>query len=139
MSSLQNISLPGPTITPVSKPFWDSVAAGKLSIQQCNSCQEWVFYPREHCPHCLSDDLTWKEASGSGSLKTWSVIHRAGHPAWQDRTPYVVGIVELEEGPSLLTHLLVKEEDLAYKMKVKVSFEVIENHTLPFFTKEETQ
>ncbi|MYL69848.1 hypothetical protein GLW00_03245 [Halobacillus litoralis] len=137
MSQQPNISLPGPTITPISHPFWESIQAGHLSLQQCDKCEQWIFYPREHCPHCFNDSLTWKKASGKGRLKTWSVIHRAGHPVWQEHTPYVVGVVALEEGPSLLTHVLIDETDLTYNMKVEMEISEIGPHPLPFFKKKE--
>ncbi|GGF27418.1 hypothetical protein GCM10010954_28100 [Halobacillus andaensis] len=139
MSQQPNISLPAPTITPVSQPFWDGIKEGKLVLQKCDSCKEWIFYPREHCPHCFHHSLTWKEATGCGKLKTWSVIHRAGHPAWQERTPYVVGIVELIEGPSLLTHLLLNEEELTHNMDVEMDIQEIGPHPLPFFKQKEEE
>jgi uncharacterized protein len=137
MSELQNISLPSPTITPVSQPFWEGIRAGQLRLQQCDKCEQWIFYPREHCPHCFHHSLTWKKSSGRGRLKTWSVIHRAGHPAWQKHTPYVVGVVSLEEGPSLLTHLLIEEAALTYNMDVEMDISEIGPHPLPFFKKQE--
>lgn len=137
MSQFQNISLPGPTITPVSQPFWDSIKEGKLFIQQCDECKAWIFYPREHCPNCFHDSLTWKVAQGIGQLKTWSVIHRAGHHAWQEYTPYVVGVVKLAEGPSLLTHLLIDEENLTQHLDVEMVIQNIGPHPLPFFKKKE--
>lgn len=132
-----NISIPKPTITPITKPFWDSVEERKLSLPYCDHCHQAIFYPRAHCPYCFHDRLTWKEVSGEGRLKTWSIIHRAGHPAWQERAPYAVGVVELAEGPSMLTHLLIEPDQLAYLMDVKVQFTVIDNQTLPFFAKKE--
>ncbi|WP_347836189.1 OB-fold domain-containing protein [Gracilibacillus sp. JCM 18860] len=66
-------------------------------------------------------------------MKSWSVVQRAGHPAWQERTPYVVGVVALEEGPSMLTHLWVDQKDLAYQKEVEISYEEINQHVLPFF------
>nr|WP_275582994.1 OB-fold domain-containing protein [Gracilibacillus alcaliphilus] len=77
--------------------------------------------------------MKWQAASGNGKLTTWSVVHRAGHPAWQERAPYVVGIVELEEGPSLLTHLLIDEQDLYYQLPVEINFQSINGFLLPFF------
>ncbi|MCP3029860.1 OB-fold domain-containing protein [Halobacillus sp. A1] len=137
MNPQTNISLPRPTITPVSQPFWDSIKQGKLTLQQCEKCLDWVFYPREHCPHCFHDELIWREASGYGHLVTWSVIYRAGHPAWQELTPYIVGIVKLEEGPSLLTHLLIEEKDVFHLMEVEMDIQEIGPHPLPFFKKKE--
>ncbi|WP_082235370.1 Zn-ribbon domain-containing OB-fold protein [Halobacillus massiliensis] len=129
----ENISLPSPTITPVSRRFWHNLKEGRFTLQQCDSCEKYIFYPRDHCPHCFHPSLTWKEASGEGALKTWSVIHRAGHPAWQEHTPYTVGVVELAEGPSLLTHLIIDEKNLTYNMEVTVDIVNINSQPLPFF------
>src|SRR5699024_3770318 len=118
----------------ISKPFWESVAQKKLSIQYWDHCEKENLYPRAHCPHCLHNHLSWKEASGNAKLKTWSIIHRAGHPAWQGKAPYVVGIVELEEGPSMLTHLLIEQDKIVYSMDVTVQFQTIDNQVPPFFT-----
>ncbi|UOQ48914.1 OB-fold domain-containing protein [Gracilibacillus caseinilyticus] len=132
-----NISFPEPTITPITKPFWNSIEQKKFTLQQCENCEQWIFYPRAHCPHCFGNRLTWREATGKGRLKTWSVVHRAGHPAWQSLTPYAVGIVELEEGPSLLTHLLIREKELRYQLPVEISYHVLNERQLPFFKREE--
>lgn len=136
---MKNISFPEPTVTPITKPFWDEIANHRFTLQQCDDCNEWIFYPRAHCPHCFGSRLNWKEASGKGSLKSWSIVHRAGHPAWQEKAPYVVGVVELEEGPSLLSHILVPSEELAYRMPLMVTYEQIGSYTLPFFKKQEEQ
>lgn len=132
---MTNISFPEPTITAISKPFWDKVNEQQFYLQQCDDCSQWIFYPRSHCPHCFGLNLTWKEASGQGKLKTWSMIHRAGHPAWQGRTPYAVGIVELAEGPSLLTHLLIDEQEIRYQLPVEITFQQLNERLLPFFQK----
>ncbi|TFJ92105.1 Zn-ribbon domain-containing OB-fold protein [Lentibacillus salicampi] len=128
-----NILLPKPVKTSISKPFWDGIAKGRFSLQFCDDCSRAIFYPRGHCPHCFSDQLTWKEASGQGRLKTWSIIYRTGHPAWQEKTPYVVGVVELADGPSMLTHLLIEPSEITYQMQVSVCFTTIEGEVLPFF------
>ncbi|UOQ84509.1 Zn-ribbon domain-containing OB-fold protein [Gracilibacillus salinarum] len=130
-----NISFPEPTITPITKPFWDSMEQKKFNLQRCEDCKHWIFYPRAHCPHCFGNRLTWQEATGKGRLKTWSIVHRASHPAWQSLTPYAVGIVELEEGPSMLTHLLIRAEELHYQLPVEISYHVLNERQLPFFKK----
>ncbi|RCW77319.1 Zn-ribbon domain-containing OB-fold protein [Saliterribacillus persicus] len=132
---MTNISFPEPTITQVSKPFWDKIDLQEFYLQQCEDCQKWIFYPRAHCPHCFGEELLWKKASGSGTLKSWSIVHRAGHPAWQEKTPYAVGIVELLEGPSLLTHLIIDQEQLRYQLPVTISYEKLGDRYLPFFKK----
>lgn len=128
-----NISLPKPVKTSISKPFWDNIAKGRFSLQFCDDCGRAIFYPRALCPFCFSDQLTWKEASGQGRLETWSIIYRTDHPAWQEKTPYVIGVVELAEGPSMLTHLLIEPSEVIYQMDVSVCFTTIEDEVLPFF------
>jgi uncharacterized protein len=76
-------------------------------LQKCADYNQWVFYPRNICPYCWSTHLEWCSASGNATLKTWSIIHRPGHPDWQGVSPYVLGVVESEEGPTMLTQLLV--------------------------------
>lgn len=106
MTDLSALNVPGPTIIPLTAPFWEAAARGQLLIQRCGSCDKAVFYPREICPHCWSDQLDWDEATGSGRLKSFSTIWKPGHPGWLPAAPYVVGLVELDEGPTMLSHIL---------------------------------
>ncbi|RWZ58606.1 hypothetical protein EQV77_06465 [Halobacillus fulvus] len=133
MTHLQNISLPGPTITPITKPFWEHLKKGVIMLQRCNTCEEWIFYPRAHCPHCFSESLRWEQASGRGVLKTWSIVHRPGNAAWKPLAPYVVGVVELKEGPSMLSHILTDHSNLAYQQEVEIDLITAGNQPLPFF------
>ncbi|MDC3415855.1 Zn-ribbon domain-containing OB-fold protein [Aquibacillus salsiterrae] len=129
-----DLTVPGPTITPVSKPFWDALSQDEFVVQRCLDCTRWVFYPRNLCPHCWSNQLEWQQASGKARLKTWSIVHRPGHPAWQAVAPYVVAIVELEEGPSMMTHLLV---DVKQKLDIGTPLELcltkVNDRNMPFF------
>ena len=130
----ENLVVPGPTITSVSKPFWDAVARNEFILQKCADCEQWIFYPRTICPHCWSNQLEWKQASGKARLKTWSVVQRPGHPAWQEVAPYVLGVVELEEGPTMMTHLLLDpDEDLKIGLPLQVSYTKCNHIWLPFF------
>ncbi|WP_338550927.1 Zn-ribbon domain-containing OB-fold protein [Roseovarius phycicola] len=103
---LQELSVPGPTVTALTEPFWNAVKFGRLMIQHCAACHRAVFYPRTICPHCWADALTWTEATGQGRLKSYSEIWKPGHPGWIPATPYLVGLVELDEGPTMLSHIL---------------------------------
>ncbi|MCB1494340.1 MAG: Zn-ribbon domain-containing OB-fold protein [Bauldia sp.] len=106
MTDLSGLRTPGPTIIALTEPFWKGGEEGHLMIQRCRSCGRVVFYPRAICPHCWSEDLAWEQASGRGRLKSFSEVHKPGHPGWLPVTPYVVGLVELEEGPTMLSHVL---------------------------------
>lgn len=112
-ASLQELSVPGPTVTALTEPFWKAAESGRLLIQYCGSCDRSVFYPRAICPHCWADALTWSEASGSGRLKSYSEIWKPGHPGWIPATPYLVGLVELCEGPTMLSHVLTEGAEVA--------------------------
>lgn len=106
MTELSELKVPGPTEIALTGLFWAAASAGKLMIQRCSDCEEAVFYPREICPHCWSEHLSWFEASGNGMLKSFSVVHKPAHPGWVPVAPYIVGLVELEEGPTMLSHIL---------------------------------
>lgn len=100
---------PQPRITDVSQPFWDGCREGKLVLQRCAdpSCARFVFYPRVCCPYCGGGALDWQEVSGSGRLRSWTVVHRPGHEAFMDDVPYVFAAVTLSEGPLMYGRMLV--------------------------------
>lgn len=106
MNDLSDLKTPGPTIIALTRPFWDAAKEGKLLVQRCDDCDQAVFYPRALCPHCWSGNLRWEEASGRGTLKSFSIVHKPGHPAWLPVAPYVIGLVELEEGPTMTSLIL---------------------------------
>ncbi|WP_087974606.1 Zn-ribbon domain-containing OB-fold protein [Oceanobacillus rekensis] len=140
IEKLRHLDVPGPTITSVTKPFWEGVASGEFLIQKCGECDKNVFYPRTHCPHCWSNRLEWTPASGKARLKTYSVVHHPGHPGWQDVAPYPLGIIELEEGPSMLTQLLVDSpEDLKMGDALHVKFVEVNEIWRPFFERDSSR
>lgn len=131
--TLTDLKVPGPTVTTLTEPFWTAAETGQLLIQRCSDCGRAVFYPRAICPHCWSDALAWEVASGAGRLKSFSQIWKPGHPGWIPATPYVVGLVELAEGPTMLSHILTGEG--APKVGESVTFEAtyIGGRVLPCF------
>jgi uncharacterized OB-fold protein len=135
MMDLSRLVVPGPTRTALTTPFWDAVSRRKFLAQACTNCGIWTFYPRQICPHCWSTELVWREPSGRGRLKTWSVIHRPGHPGWEPAAPYTIGLVELDEGPTMLSHLFVATPVL--HMPLRVRFEPVGTGILPCFEPDE--
>lgn len=128
---------PGPTPTPVSQPFWDAAAGGSLRLQHCRRCAAVVFYPRNRCPRCWASSLTWRTASGTGTVASYTVVHRPGHPAFAPDAPYVVALVDLAEGPRMLSAVVGCEPDeVAVGMPVRVRFTPRGDHTLPLFEPE---
>lgn len=111
---------PMPLATAISAPFWDGLKEGRVMLQQCNSCQQWVFYPRRHCSHCWSHDLTWKEVSGAGSLYTYTVARVPTLPEFASAEPQILAVVELDEGVRMNTTLIgLDPEQIEVGMRVK--------------------
>lgn len=112
-----------PTPDAETQPYWDATREGKLMIKRCNACKRAFFYPRDFCPHCWSGDTSWEEASGRATLYTWSIVRRNDLPPWPERVPYVAAIVDLEEGPRMMTNVEGCEfDDLAIGMPLVVDF-----------------
>ncbi|MEV5102512.1 Zn-ribbon domain-containing OB-fold protein [Streptomyces massasporeus] len=93
-----------------TRTYWDAAAEGRLLIRRCGDCGRAHHYPREFCPHCWSEDVTWETASGRATLYTWSVVHRNDLPPFPDRVPYVAAVVELAEGPRMMTEIVGEGE-----------------------------
>lgn len=106
MTTLSELKIPPPTITALTASFWKAAETGRLLIQRCQACGAAVFYPRALCPHCWSPSLKWEAASGRGTLRSFSAVHRPGHPGWLPVAPYLVGLVGLEEGPTMISLIL---------------------------------
>jgi uncharacterized OB-fold protein len=112
-----------PEIDAFTRPYWDAAAAGRLLIRRCGSCGRAHHYPREFCPHCWSEDVGWEEASGRATLYTWSTVHRNDLPPFGDRTPYVAAVVDLAEGPRMMTELVeCAGRDASVDMPLLVTF-----------------
>lgn len=96
-----------PQSNDLTEPFWQASRDKKYLIQWCTSCDHSIYYPREVCPSCLSEEkLEWRTASGQGEVYTYNVMHKAGVPFMADQVPYVVALVMLEEGARILTNIV---------------------------------
>ncbi|MBU8819675.1 Zn-ribbon domain-containing OB-fold protein [Mycolicibacterium goodii] len=95
-----------PVPTAITEPYWKSAAEGELWIQRCTECQRCQHYPSGMCRSCWSENVDWIRAAGTGMVWTFTVVSRPGHPAWQPETPYVLALVELDEGPRMMTNIV---------------------------------
>ena len=128
---MSEIQRPHPEPDGETQPFWDGIAEGRLRLQRCRACGRHIFYPRSVCPHCMAAELEWTDATGRGAVHAFTVVHRAP-PGFTEDAPYVVAMVELEEGPRMLTRLLdVAPGDAKIGMKVEVAIEG--EPRLPYF------
>lgn len=111
---------------PSIEEFYQRCLSKTLYLTKCNGCQSIYGSPRTLCPKCGSGDLTWTPSKGIGKLVTWTVIHVAP-PEFQEMTPYIIGIVELEEGGRLLSLIKrIEPEKLREGLKLKVNYELEE-------------
>lgn len=98
-----------PTVEPgrsrETAPFWDAMAEGRLVLPRCDSCGHVIWYPRQFCPTCHTTGVTWFEASGRGTVYSFTVARQA-FGEWKDHVPYVIAYVELDEGPRVLTNVV---------------------------------
>ncbi|MGO9263817.1 MAG: Zn-ribbon domain-containing OB-fold protein [Candidatus Binataceae bacterium] len=112
--------LPKPTET--SRPFWDAAKQHRLQLQHCGGCQSFIYYPRDRCPHCLSDQLEWRPVSGKGKVYSYTTVRRASVRSFADK-PYVLAIVELDEGVRMTTNIEAPPETVKIGMPVTVFFD----------------
>lgn len=124
-----------PRPTPLSQPWWDACRDGKLLIQRCTGCGHTQFYPRTICTACGSAAVDWARASGRATVLSYTVVRQAVSPAYKPEVPYIIALVELEEGPVMMSTLAGCEPDDAHVgMAVKVRFEEwAETITMPLF------
>jgi uncharacterized OB-fold protein len=122
---MPDYSGPIPVPTPESRPFWEAARRHELLLQRCRPCGQWLFYPRAACPHCLSAELEWQRVSGRGTVHTFTVAHR-GQKGFPLGSPYVIAMIELDEGVRLMSNLVGVAPDPAQiriGMPVEVVFE----------------
>lgn len=124
-----------PTPTKISARFWAECNNHKFYLQQCASCGDYIFYPGYACHSCLGDVLEWKQVSGRGTIHASTVVERAPNPAFQDDVPYVVALIELEEGPIMMSNVVNADPyAVAIGDEVQVTFRSIATDvTLPVF------
>lgn len=126
---------PIPRPAPESVPYWQAASQHRLEIPRCNACSQFYFPPARSCPHCLSADVGFAPASGRGKVFSFVIFDRIYHPAFEDEAPYAVALIELAEGPRLISNVVgVKPEDLRCEMPVKVLFDdVADGISIPKF------
>ncbi len=122
-----------PEINAANAAYWDGLSRGELRYQSCRHCGHRWLPARSICPGCLKEETEWRTASGRGTLKSWVVYHVAYHPSFERRVPYNVALVELEEGPRLLTNILGEAPRLRGDAPVRLQVETNGNVPLATF------
>lgn len=129
-------SLPtnAPAVNPESAPFWEATKRDILLLPRCQSCSTVIWYPRGFCPVCHSRSVSWFEATGRGTIYSFTTSMRGMGP-WAEAVPYVVAYVDLEEGPRVMTNIVDCDPDsLEIGQDVTVVFDPAGDYKLPRFT-----
>jgi uncharacterized protein len=126
---------PIPVPSPESQPYWDGLREHKLLTPRCDACAGYWFPPSLLCPHCNSAKWTWTAVSGRGRIFSYVVYHRVYHPGFAGEVPYAVAVIELDEGPRLISNVIgIAPDKLVCDMRVEVVYQPItEAITLPKF------
>jgi uncharacterized protein len=112
----QQRKIPAPQVTPETKGYWDAAAQGRLVVKKCLACGKVHHYPRSLCPYCFSDNTDWQQASGRGTIYSYSVMRRTP-------VPYAIAYVTLEEGVTMMTNIVDCDLDaIAIGQSVRLVF-----------------
>jgi uncharacterized OB-fold protein len=130
---MQPLPQPGPD----NAEFYEAARRGELVFQKCSGCGKFRHYPRPVCPHCLSRDFVWEKSSGRGTVYTWTIVRGPTLPAFEDKLPYNVVDVLMDEGVHFVSEVLdCAPEEIRAGMPVRATFvPVAEEITLVKFVR----
>ena len=122
--------LPIPVADEASEPFFRGARERRLMLLRCAQCGRHRLPGRERCADCWSTDAEWVQASGRGKLYTFGIMHQQYHPAFAGVVPYNYAIVELEEGPRLVTNIVeCANEALRIDLPVEAVYDDVSDET----------
>ena len=123
-----------PQPTPETAHYWEGARLGELRLQKCSACAQVYFPPRPFCPACACREVKVFAASGQGRLFSYVISHRLA-PGFTE--PYAIAVVELDEGPRLMTNIVEcaqTPEALQLDMRLEVIFQKLDDDiSLPVF------
>jgi uncharacterized OB-fold protein len=124
-----------PSPTPDTQAYWDGLNQNRLRLQRCADCKTVRHYPRPVCPSCYSMNAEWIDATGRGTVHSWTITHYAFHPGFKGDLPYTLLTVDLEEGVRMQAQARgIDPAALRVGLPVKVAYERVKDDlTLPVF------
>jgi uncharacterized protein len=135
MSDAQAAEFPEPDMSELGRPFWDALKQGQLTFQRCTHCGHAWLPARSECPHCLRPTWQREPAQGGAVLVSWVVYHHCYDPAFADRLPYTVAVVQLDEGPRMITNIVgVPAAQLRIDQRLRLQIEPQGDLAVPRFT-----
>jgi uncharacterized OB-fold protein len=129
---------PAPAIDPEWAPFWSATRDGRLVVQRCVECGRAQLYARAHCLSCRGP-VEWVDASGEGTVYSYTVIRQNPSRSFRHLLPFVVALVDLDEGPRVMTNVVGRNPDeVRIGARVRVRFEPVSDEaSLPMFELED--
>ena len=122
MTSEYDKPLPTLVDPELTAPFWEAAKRHELLIPRCARCDAYFWYPRPACPNCLREGWEWTPVSGKARLHTFTIVRQPAHPSFADDTPYVYAVVQLEEGPRMISNVV--DADPLTEVEVDMHLEV---------------
>lgn len=132
----QNSSLPVPIPDSDSEPYWDGLREGILRYQRCQNCEHAQLYFRAMCRRCWSRRLETASSLGRGSVYSFTVVHQTGNAALSRELPFVLALVDLDEGPRVLSRIEADSGRVAIGDRVTATFHDIDGFRLLYFRKD---
>jgi len=125
--------LPEPTVDSV--PFWEACNRETLLLQHCGECGKRFYYARRLCPRCGGHDLAWEPSTGKGTVFSFSEVHVSFFgPEWESELPYTVVLIDLDEGPRMLSRLIGEDRSkVRIGDRMQVVFIAVKRQKVPFF------
>jgi uncharacterized OB-fold protein len=128
------MSKPVPTLSDMNRLFFEGCSQGELRVRYCPKCETRFRFAHLWCPNCWSQDIEYRVASGRGKVTNFSVVHQAPYPAFADAVPYVLALIELEEGVRMMSNIVAcPPEAVSIGLPVRVVFEQRGAVSLPMF------
>jgi uncharacterized OB-fold protein len=116
-----------PEIDELNAPFWDGLVDGEVRLQKCDKCGAHQYPPESFCYECGAQDLPWTKVNGEGTVYSFIVVHQSYHKAFKDFLPYTVAIVQMDEGPRMLSAMLELEKPLNIGDRVRPCIRKVNN------------
>jgi len=129
MNEAESAALPEPDLSELGRPFWDALKQGQLTFQRCTGCGHAWLPARSECPQCLGATWQREPAKGEATLVSWVVYHQPYHPAFSKRLPYTVAIVQLDEGPRMITNI-VSTDPKQLRIDQRLALQIEQDGTL---------
>jgi uncharacterized OB-fold protein len=123
--------LPRPLSPELTRPFWDAARRHELCMPRCTTCDYVFFYPRSECPRCWSTHLEWVKVSGRARLHSFTIVRQPANAAFRDDVPYVYAVVQLDEGPRLVSNIVQCDIDA---LRVDMPLEAVFDDVTPEWT-----